>query len=92
MRFGRLGFAVQFSSDFLLLGTDRPGIAISRISGMTVPDLARTGGNVTSGVGTDQATCFMDWAIQSRALLESGLRTRTEGSAERHVFAAFGRA
>ena len=83
---------VQFNSDFLLFGTDRPGIAISRIFGMTGPNLARTGGNVTSGVGTDQATCFMHGAIQSRVLLEGGLHARTEGSAERRVFAAFGRA
>lgn len=87
---GFFDFVVQFRSDFLLIGPDRLGITISRVFGMNVPDLARTGGNVASGVGGDQATNFMDRATRSRELLEGGLHARTEDSAAKHVFAALG--
>ena len=83
-------FVVQFRGDFLLIGTDRLGISISRLFGMTVPDLARTGGNVASGVGGDQATNFINRATRSRELLEGGLHARTEDSAAKHLFSAFG--
>lgn len=88
--FGFFDFVVQFRSDFLLIGTERLGITISPIFGMAVPDLARTGGNVASGVGGDQATNFMARADRTRELLEGGLQAPTESGAERRVFAALG--
>lgn len=87
---GFFDFVVQFRSDFLQIGNDRLGITISGVFGMTVPDLARTGGNVASGVGGGQATNFMNRASRSRELLEGGLHARTEDSAAKHVFAALG--
>ncbi len=87
---GFFDFVVQFRSDFLLISKERFGTTISSLFGMSVPDLARTGGNVASGVGGDQATNFMDRAIRSRELLEGGLHARTEDSAAKHVFAALG--
>jgi hypothetical protein len=83
-------FVAQFRSDFQLIGRDRLGISISSVYGMTVPDLALTGGNVASGVGGDQASNFMARASRSRELLEGGLHARTDGSAQKHVFAALG--
>ena len=83
-------FVAQFRSDFLLIGNERLGITISGIFGMTVPDLAQTGGNVANGVGGDQSTNFMDRAKRSRELLEGGLYARTENSAAKHVLAALG--
>jgi hypothetical protein len=83
-------FVVQFRSAFLLIGTDRLGITMSRVFGMTVPYLARTGGNVASGVGGDQVTNFMDRAARSRELLQGGLHARTEDSAAKHVLSALG--
>lgn len=83
-------FVVQFRSDFLQIGADRLGITLSGVFGMTVPDLARTGGNVASGIGGGQATNFMDRAKRSRELLEGGLHARTENSAAKHVFTALG--
>ncbi|MFZ5525199.1 MAG: SMODS domain-containing nucleotidyltransferase [Pseudomonadota bacterium] len=85
-------FVVRFRSDFLQIGKERLGITISGLFGMAVPDLARTGGNVASGVGGGQATNFMDRAIRTRELLEDGQHARTEDSAAKHVFAALGRA
>lgn len=81
---------VQFRSDFLLIGTDRLGITISRAFGMTVPDLARTGGNVASGVCGDRATKFMDRASRSCELLKNGQQAWTDDNATKHVFAALG--
>lgn len=87
---GFFDFVVQFRSDFLQIGNPRLGITISGVFGMTVPDLARTGGNVASGISGDHATSFMDRANRSRELLHGGLHARTEDSAAKHVFAALG--
>ena len=87
---GFFDFVVQFRSDFLQIGNARLGITISGVFGMTVPDLARTGGNVASGISGDHATSFMDRANRSRELLQGGLHARTEDSAAKHVFSALG--
>lgn len=83
-------FVVQFRSDFLMIGPARLGITISRVFGMTVPDLARTGGNVASGVGGDNSKKFIERAARSRELLEGGMHARNEVNAEKRVFTALG--